>query len=386
MKQIFFVTAICLSIFTACHKHTENHDQDHDHDHDHDHDNSGLDYSDVIFFHEQQQSKIAFSVDFPKMEYFGQIMQTTGQIESSQAEQIIIPAKTSGTVILNKNLLEGQAVRSKQELLIVSGWGMAEKSLNVQFIEAQTNYQKTEINYNRAKSLAEDKIISDRELLETKSAYETAKALYDNLHYNFSSNGQQVSSPISGFVNQLFVTNGQYVETGQALVSISKNHTLLIKADVPVKYASLLPFIASANIKIGNKVYSLSELNGKILSFGKSVSANNYMLPVIIQIDNTGHFIPGSFVEVFIKTQTTHPVMTLPRTAFLEEQGLYFVYIQIASETFEKREVTLGKTDGIRTEILSGLHTEDKVVTQGAVSIKLAQSVKTINPHAEHAH
>jgi RND family efflux transporter MFP subunit len=378
MKKIFFIVAVCSYALTACHTRTRENSQE----------KAGHESRDTLFFSEQQQSKIDFAAAWPVMEYFGQVIKTTGQIESSQADETIIPAKTSGTVLFNRNIVEGQAIQAKQELFIVSGSGTAEKNLNVQFIEAQTNYQKADADYKRARELSKDKIISEKEFLEIKSVYETAQAVYDNLYKNFSSDGQRVSSPISGFVKQLFVSNGQYVETGQALVGVSKNQSLLIKADVQLKYASLLPLIVSATIKSSNKqrVYSLSELNGKILSYGKSVTENNYMLPVIFQINNKGDFIPGSFVEIYIKTQSDKPVMTIPDTSITEEQGNYFVYVQLTSNSFEKREVGIGMTDGIKTEILSGLTAGDKIVTKGVVSVKLSQSSKNIDPHAGHAH
>jgi hypothetical protein len=134
------------------------------------------------------------------------------------------------------------------------------------------------------------------------------------------------------------------------------------------------------------RTYSLSELNGKILSYGKSLNENNYMLPVTFQIDNRSDFIPGSFVEIYIKIQADRPVMTIPNTSITEEQGIYFVYVQITPESFEKREIQTGMTDGRKTEVRSGLKPDEKVVSKGAVSVKLAQSAGTLDTEAGHAH
>jgi RND family efflux transporter MFP subunit len=371
--------AICGFVLTACHTSTHKHEPEQEpHE---------LENPEAVYFNRQHQSKIDFATGLPLVEFFGQVIKTTGQIESSQADEILVPAKTSGIVIFNKNIVEGQAVSAGQELFTVSNSGMAENNLQVQLTEAQTNYRKAEADYQRAKELSKDKIISEKEFLESKSAYETAQAIYNNLYKNFASGGQRVSGSISGFVKQLFVSNGQYVEAGQPLVCISKNQSLLLRADVQIKYAQLLPFIASANIRSMDKqrMYSLSELNGKTLSYGKSLNESN-MLPVTFRIDNKGDFIPGGFVEVYIKIQSDQPVMTVPNTSITEEQGIYFVYVQLTPETFEKREITIGMTDGIKTEIRSGLDTNDRIVTQGAISVKLAQSAGTLDPHAGHPH
>jgi RND family efflux transporter MFP subunit len=343
----------------------------------------------IIYFNKQQQAKIDFSVELPVVESFGHVIKTTAQIQSSQADETIISARTSGMVLFSgNNIVEGQTVNVGQTLFAVSGESLADNNSNVRFTEAQNNYQRAEADYKRAQELTKEKIVSEKDFLQIQSEYETAKAVYENLYKNFSNGGQKVAGSFAGYIKQIFVENGQYVEAGQALVSISKNKSLILKADVPVKYAELLPFLSSATIRSRNKTttYSLEELNGKILSFGKSLNNDNYQLPVTIQIDNKAGFIPGSFVEVYLKTKTEHAVTTIPCSALTEEQGNYYVYVQLTPETFEKREVTIGITDGIRIEIQSGLNNEEQIVTKGAISVKLAQSAGKLDPHAGHVH
>lgn len=384
----------------ACHNHNHDHkhDQDHDHSHeghfhddeedDHDEDNTLL-YPNAIKFSKQQAGKIDFKIEHPIVQPFGQVIKTTAQILSSQDDEMIIVSRASGIISFSgKPVTEGNVVNAGQQLFSVSSSGMAENNLGVQFTEAQSNYLKAEADYKRSLDLYKEKIISEKDFLSVKSEYETSKAAYDNLQQNFSSKGQQVSSPQTGYIKQLFVGNGQFVEAGQPLVSISKNKSLLVKADVQIKYASMLPYIASANITSPDKktIYSLEDLNGKVLSFGRSISEENTQLPVTFQIDNKAGFIPGSFVELFIKTKSDKPVLTIPNTALTEEQGIFFVYTEIAPELFEKREVKTGMTDGILTEIISGLSDNEKVVTKGAISVKLAQASGALDPHAGHVH
>ena len=428
MKKIFFLLAVYSLFIISCghkhshdgheghdhshdHEHTEagheghNHTHDHEHDHecehdhshdhdsheghDHSHDHDHADMSSAITFTKAQASKIEFSVEIPAYEPLGQVIRTTAKIMSDQTDESIIVARTSGIVLFaGNNIVEGKSVTSGQVLFTVSGSGMADNNVNVRLTEAQSAYAKAEADYNRSLELAKDKIVSDKELRLIKSEYESAKANYDNLYKNFSENGQRVSSSTGGFVKQVYVSNGQYVEAGQALVSVSKNKSLLLKADVPARYASLLPYITSANIRKPNDatVYTLSELNGKILSFGRSVNEDSYLLPVTFQIDNKAGFISGGFVEVFIKTQSEKPVLNVPKEAIIENQGAYFVFVQLAPEAYEKREVKIGVSDGLRTEIVSGLHAKDKIVSKGAISVKLAESSGALDPHAGHVH
>jgi RND family efflux transporter MFP subunit len=224
--------------------------------------------------------------------------------------------------------------------------------------------------------------------MAAKNEVENSRAVYNNLTQNFSAEGQTVVSPMSGFIKQVFVKNGSYVDAGQPLVTVSQNRTLTLTADLPMKYAAVLGAIRSANIRTpyDNKTYTLEELNGRVLAFGKSSGSGNYLVPVSLQIDNTGGLIPGSFVEVYLKTVTSGEALTVPVTAVLEEQGNYFVWVQVNPELFEKREVSAGKTDGVQMQILEGLHPDERIVTRGAMLIKLAQATGTLDAHSGHVH
>lgn len=342
---------------------------------------------DAIHFPKTTQWKTRFATEQPRMEPFGEVIRTTAQVQSSQTDETVISARTTGIVLFSGSAVtDGQPVRSGQPLFKISGSGLSDNNLEVRFAEINAAFERSKAEYERAKLLVDDRIVSQKEFADIRSRYETDKAAYDNIVRNFSRNGQQVSSPMNGFVRQLFVTNGSYVEEGQALLTVSNNRSLQLRADVRPKYAPLLPLISSATVRTGNAYYSLEELNGKLLSYGKSLSDGNYLLPVLFRVDHRPGLLPGGLVEIAIRTQSDRPVLTVPTSAITEEQGLYFLYVQNNPESFEKREVTIGATDGIRTEIRSGLDLSERIVSQGSISLKLALSTGTLDPHAGHVH
>lgn len=343
----------------------------------------------TIAFTKEQSWKIDFATELPKNEAFGEVIKTTAQVQSSQGEEVIVPAKTSGIIILKDNaLLDGKSVSAGQTLFFISGNAMADNNSAVRFAEAQNNYETAKSEYERQKELAKDKIISQKELLKTKNEFDNAKAVYDNLNKNFSAEGQAVSSPISGYVKQLFVVNGQFIEAGQPIINISQNRTLMLHADIQQKYSSLLSSIVSANIRSlqDNQTYTLEELNGKVLSFGKNANSDNYLIPVSLQIDNKVNFVSGGFIELYLKTLSSSYALTIPNTALLEEQGSFFVFVQVNPELFEKREVKIDATDGLKTQIIKGINNAERVITKGAILVKLAQASGALDPHAGHAH
>jgi RND family efflux transporter MFP subunit len=340
-------------------------------------------------FTKEQSWKIDFSTGHPVRKSFGQVIKATAQIQSAQGDEVIIAAKTSGVVSFSGNsITEGINVTNGQALLTIKGSELSENNSAVRYAEAKNNFEKARADYERAKLLAEDKIVSEKQLLEAKTQYENTRSAYENLNQNFSAAGQTVRSPINGFVKQLFVTNGQFVEAGEPLTLISQNKSLLLRAEVQQKYARDLLSIATANIRTveNNKTYTLEELNGKVLSVGKSTTTDNFLIPVTLQINNVGSFVPGGFVELYLKTISNSQALTIPNSAVIEEQGNFFVFVQVTPELFEKREIKTGATDGINSEVISGLAEDERIVTKGAIVIKLSQASGTLDAHSGHVH
>jgi cobalt-zinc-cadmium efflux system membrane fusion protein len=342
-----------------------------------------------IAFTKEQSWKVDFSTAEVLQESIGTVIKTTAQIEPAQSDMISLPARTAGVVVFSgDNIFAGTAIQAGDPLFSISGKGLANDNSYVRYAEAKSNYEKSLANYERLKLLAKDKIVSEKALLEAKSEYETDKVVYENLQSNFSGGAQIVKSPISGFVKHIYVSNGQYVEAGQKLIDISQNEKLILKADVQQKYAAALQKAVTANIRTvhDQQTYTLDECNGKLLSFGRSVNHDNFMIPVRYEIDNNFGFLPGSFVELYIITQQDDKVLTVPNNALLEDQGKYFVIVQLTPELFIKREVSIGATNGLKTEISSGLSEHERVVSDGAILVKLSQSSGALDPHAGHVH
>lgn len=343
----------------------------------------------ATFFTKEQSWKVDFATGFPLTEPFGQVIKTTALVKSSQGSEVVVSAKTNGIVLFNSGVvLEGLDVSAGQSLFTVSGGSFADNNIAVKYAEAKSNYEKANADYERAKELAKDKIVSEKDLLSARNQYENTKAVFDNLNKNFNASGQTITSPQAGFIKQVFVKNGTYVEAGQPIVVISQNKSLILCAEVPLKYAPILANIKTANIRniSNNSSFTLEQLNGKVLSFGKAANSDNYLIPVNLQVENNGSFVSGSFVEVYLKTFSNSTAITVPNEALLEEQGNFFVWVQTHPELFEKREIVIGGNDGMKTEIKKGISSTDRIITRGAILVKLAQATGTLDAHSGHNH
>lgn len=316
---------------------------------------------------------------------FHQVIKTSGQVLAAQGDESVAVATVAGVVSFrNKNVVEGMQVGKGSPLLTLSSQNMAEGD-PVQ--KARIAYEVSKKEYERMKALVASKIVSEKEFAQAKQAYENARISYEAVARNHTPQGQTVTAPIGGYVKSLLVKEGDYVSVGQPLVSITQNRRLFLRADVSEKYYNALPSVASANFSTpyNNKVYSLTDLNGRLLSYGKASGEGSYYIPVTFEFDNKGEVVPGSFVEIYLLTKPMEGVISVPRSALTEEQGSFFVYLQIDEECYRKQLVTLGADDGERVQVLTGLHAGDRLVTKGAYQVKLAGATNAIPAHS-HEH
>lgn len=345
--------------------------------------------SNAITFSKEQSWKVEFGTEIASSSEFGQVIKTTAQIQPSSGDERIITAKTDGIVTFqDNNIVPGKSVGSGQRLFFIDASEMADNNLSVKLQEAESEYARAQTEYNRKAKLAEDNIVSQSELLQTKTELANAKANIDNLKKNFAGGKQAVSSPFSGYINDVMVKNGEYVSAGQAVLRVSQNKNLFVRADLQPKHYNSLANISTASIKVpaSNEVFSLEELNGKILSYGKSSDMNNPLIPVMLQVNNNPALIPGSFVDMYIRIKSNNQVVTVPNGAVVEEMGAFFVMVQLTPELFEKRAIVKGATDGFNTHIISGISENERIVSKGAIFVKLAQDAGALDAHSGHVH
>lgn len=404
MKKLYLLGAFFCTLLLASCGGKKDHDHNHEHEHgtecsEHDHEHEGHNHesedrehghetatahSDEIIFPQAKAEAAGVMVETIQPKTFHQVIKTSGQVLAAQGDETVVVATVSGVVSFKSPVTDGMTVRQGAQLLVLSSKDMIDGN-PVQ--RAKVAYEIAKKEYERAQGLLESKIVSEKDFNQIKQSYENARISYEAVAKNQTAGGQVITSPMSGFVKSCLVNEGDYVQVGQPLVSITQNRRLFLRADVSEKYYGYLKNITTANFKTpyDDKVYELPELKGRLLSFGKASGAASFFVPVTFEFDNRGDVIPGSYVEVYLLSSPMNNVLALPHTALTEEQGLFFVYIQIDEEGYKKQEVTLGADSGKEVQILTGLNPGDRVVTKGAYQVKLASASNAIPAHS-HEH
>lgn len=372
-----FSFAILLSL-SACNKEVSTTEDSHNHEQE-----EHTESEDVIVFSAEQEKILGVEKIKIESDTFYQTIKTSGKILPAQGDEKTIVATTNGIVnFAKKGVSEGATIKNGEAIFSVNSQKIGEGDV---VAKTRNLYEAARKEYERANNLLEYKLISEKEYNEIRLSYENAKLSYNALSTS-SNGGVNVSAPISGFVKTILVSDGQYVNVGEPLAVVTQSNKLQLRAEVSQKFYSSLPNITSANIVLpfDNSVIKLSELNGEVISYGKSMEDNDFYIPINFSFNNIGNIISGSFVEVYLLGLPKSNTIVIPKTALLDVQGDYFVIANIHDDEYQQKRVTIGNSDGQNVEILGGLSEGEVIVSKGAYLVKQAKAGAEI-PHG-HTH
>ena len=380
------------------HNHSAHAHEEHDHStHDHSaHAHEGHDHSahaaesehkhneNEITFPAEQAARTDFKIEQIQPRTFNRVIPCTARILAAQGDEAVMVAPISGVVSFGgKRLSTGAQVSRGQSLFAISSNNLASGS---QVDKIAAEYRRAEAEYNRLKKLVDDQIVSRSDFEAAESAYLKAKAEYDAVASHSSDKGSNVGAPISGYITSLAVGEGDFVEMGQPLATISQNRRLQLRADLPQRYYRELRTITTANIvdPATGESYRLADCGGRLLSVGRIADSGSTLIPVTFEFDNRNDLPQGAIVEAYLVGAPIADALVVPVTAVTEAQGLYYVYVQLDAECYERREVSLGASNGEEVQLLAGIAAGERVVTRGAINVKMAAASGAI-PHS-HQH
>lgn len=169
-----------------------------------------------------------------------------------------------------------------------------------------------------------------------------------------------------GYVTEILVKEGAYVEAGTLLFKLTELNQVWIDAQV---YSNEIEKISgSSSFQIFSETYPDEIYEGRLVFSNPSVEDGRKVQLLRLRIDNSKNkLIPGMMVYVSPK-QNSKPVLAVPKSAVLLEK-MKTVWVLAHDNTFEQRMVETGIENKFWIEILSGLKEGETVVTEGAYLI-----------------
>ena len=172
-----------------------------------------------------------------------------------------------------------------------------------------------------------------------------------------------IYSPASGIVTERKVTQGQYVNAGDVLYTVTDLSRVWVKADV---YEADMPQVhAGQAVEITADSAPGAKLRGQVGFLEPMVNAQTRTTVARIEVANPGMRLrPGMFVRARFALRGQH-ALAVPRSAVVDTGTRKLVYVAKGNGVFEAHEVQLGPVADDIYPVTSGLREGDRVVTEG---------------------
>ncbi len=280
-----------------------------------------------------------------------------------------------------------QYVRTGQRMLYVSSPDYAQLRSN--YFKADDAYKLAQTNLQRDQDLYVHHAIAQMDLLAAQSTRNQAMADLQASEQSLqvlgirdpsrladapASSQIPVLAPIGGEVVDRMVQPGQVVQAGATQVfTISNMSTVWVLVNV---YQNDLSYIHLGDpVAVQTDAFS-KVFHGRISYIAPALDPETRTLNVRIVANNPrGMLKKDMYVTAVVETGKVK-AMTVPDAAVLRNDvNEPFVYVLAGENQFARRLVTIGRSEGGQTEILSGLKEGEKVVGDGSLFLQFARSL-----------
>ena len=279
---------------------------------------------------------------------------------------------------------EGYIIKKGQLLVQLEdrrqGLAVAEAEANIRENEANLSY--LEITLERREELWKKKVLSKQLYDEIFSQVTLTKARADSLRAALGRarkdlEDTRVYSPLDGIITEKIISEGEHVEAGDALLKAVKINPLKLHFTLPETYASLVR--EGQMVKAGVKAYPEKEFSGKVYFINPQIDPTTRAVQVKAYFDNPdGRLKPGFFADVFLVKDINENALLIPGEGVIQREGKYLVYV-MSDGVARERTVEIGERLEGRVEILSGVSSQELIITSGNHDLKDGTRVKVLN-------
>ncbi len=314
-------------------------------------------------------------------------LETTGKVDYEQERLAHVSPRIAGRVQRVQAAL-GDSVEAGQTLATIDSveLGMAKAA----FVSAKAMEALARENYERETKLYEDRISSQKEMLEARAEYQKAVSerqsaqetlrLYGLDPQTVASIGSgsgsssllPVRSPISGRVVEKHVTLGELVSPEDIMFTVADLGHVWIWIDVFER--DLAAVHIGDGVEVLTDAYPDRPFRGEITYLSPDVDPESRTVRARIDVANPERALrPGMFARIRLSDPHATGGMTarvVPAGAVVDSGAGQIVFVPAGERRFEARDVETGRRAGDLIEILRGVEAGESVVVGGTFILK----------------
>jgi membrane fusion protein (multidrug efflux system) len=319
----------------------------------------------------------AVSTVIAKRETWPATLSVIGTAEAIQG--VTVSADLPGTVD-NIHFESGQAVHEGDVLVELD---IRQETAQLASAEAQRDLAK--IQYGRSQELVKAGVISKSDYDSSSSQQKATEAQVNEIKAAIAR--KRIRAPFSGILGLRQISLGQYLASGQAIVSLQKLSPIYVNFGVPQQ--------DTPKMKIGRSVTVTNQdlpgmgFSGKITALDSVINEQTRNIQVQATLANPGGKLrPGMYVQVDLPLGQARDVIPLPASAINYAPYGDSVYVvtdmkdEKTGKTYKGVRQQIVKIEGSKGDqvaITSGLNPGDEVVSAGSFRLRNAAPVVVNN-------
>ncbi|UKJ05777.1 efflux RND transporter periplasmic adaptor subunit [Solitalea lacus] len=289
-----------------------------------------------------------------------------GRIEA--VENVNVSAQAPGT-ITNIYVTEGQGVKKGQVLAQLNN-----AVLLSQIEVVKTNLALANTVYNRQKALWDQKIGTEIQYLQAKSAKEGLERQLASM--DDQADLTKIKSPINGTVDAVIAKLGDAASPGMPSFRVVNAGNLKARATVAESYA--------ANVQQGDEVKIVlpdlnKEVNAHVSFVSRSIDPLTRSFTVEAKLPSDPAYRANMVAVMKIVDYNSAKAVTIPVNAVQNVNNETFVLVADKAngkEVARKKAVKVGKIYNGKAEIVNGLSEGDKLITIGYQGLNDGEAIK----------
>lgn len=320
-------------------------------------------------------------------EAFLEKVQTTKAILSDQEQELTLTGKVQydpdkvinyvpmiGGIIDRSYFSLGDKVQKDQTLLDIRSTELT--SLQSERVGLESDVKIAERELKTAKTMFDDNMLSEKELMEAQAKLNQARAAYSKVQTDMSVFGSNkgngmfsIKAPMSGYIVAKNASSGSTVSAdSDPLFVIADLSTVWVTVNV---YAGNLLFVKEGQeVAITTLSYPGEVFKGKINTLSQVFDPEEKVLKARIVMPNKDlRLKPEMSVVVKLKNEIHNQLISVPSDALVFDNDRYHLVVEESPNNFVAKEVTLGGHHNKVTYIVSGISEGENIVTRNHLLI-----------------
>ena len=287
----------------------------------------------------------------------------------------IITPEIDGTVV--EIAADSGAVVARGDLLVRLDTSNEEAQLRA--LEAQTDYAR--ISAERARTLRANSTISQSELDQAEATLKQAQGNADAMRATIDK--KTLRAPFAGKLGIRQVNLGEYIQKGQAIISLQSLDQVYGDFTLPQQYLAYLK--SGMPVRLTTDTYPGSQFDGTLTAINPDLDASTRSVKLQATFANPDHLLrPGMFARMQVLLPTEQTVLAIPATAVLSApygDSVYVIEKQAATNDIpeglvvRQQFIRVGRARGDFLSVETGLKPGEKVVGGGVFKLRNGMSV-----------